>query len=228
MSVFILLPGAGGAARYWHRVVPLLAQAGHEAIAVELPGDNPEAGLGRYADLVIEAMGARPRVTLVAQSMGAFTAAVVGARVPAAIERLVFTNAMIPLPGETAGAWWENTGWEPAREAAARRGGYGLALELPTYFFHDLPADVAADLARYDRDEAPIAFEEPAAFGGWPPVPIHAVAGKDDRLFPVEFQAHLVQERLGLEVDVLPGGHLMALSYPRELAAQLLAYGTSG
>ncbi len=29
MSTFVLIPGAGGAAWYWHRVVPLLRAAGH-------------------------------------------------------------------------------------------------------------------------------------------------------------------------------------------------------
>jgi len=36
-STFILVPGAGGDAFYWHRVVPLLRDAGHEAVAVDLP-----------------------------------------------------------------------------------------------------------------------------------------------------------------------------------------------
>jgi hypothetical protein len=49
------------------------------------------------------------------------------------------------------------------------------------------------------------------------------VAGSDDRFFPLEFQRRVVRERLGLDVDVLPGGHLMALSRPRELADHLLA-----
>jgi len=45
MASFILIPGAGGSAFYWHRVVPLLEAAGHEAIAVDLPGDDERAGL---------------------------------------------------------------------------------------------------------------------------------------------------------------------------------------
>ena len=36
-SSFILVPGAGGDAFYWHRVVPLLRDAGHEVVAVRLP-----------------------------------------------------------------------------------------------------------------------------------------------------------------------------------------------
>ena len=40
MSTFVLIPGAGGVAWYWHRVVPLLTAAGHEAIPVDLPGSR--------------------------------------------------------------------------------------------------------------------------------------------------------------------------------------------
>jgi hypothetical protein len=53
MSVFALIPGAGGAARYWHRVVPELRARGHEAVAVALPGPDESAGLPEYADKVI-------------------------------------------------------------------------------------------------------------------------------------------------------------------------------
>jgi pimeloyl-ACP methyl ester carboxylesterase len=38
MSNFILIPGAGGSAWYWHRVVPELEARGHDAVAVDLPG----------------------------------------------------------------------------------------------------------------------------------------------------------------------------------------------
>jgi hypothetical protein len=36
----------------------------------------------------------------------------------------------------------------------------------------------------------------------------------------------VARERLGADVDIaeIPGGHLVALSHPRELAARLLAY----
>jgi len=117
MSTFVLIPGAGGAAWYWHRCVPLLQEAGHEAIAVDLPGDDPAAGLPEYTDLVIDAIGGHDDVVLVAQSLGGFTAPLVAAKVP--LRSLVLVNAMIPVPGETAGAWWDNTGSVQARIAAA-------------------------------------------------------------------------------------------------------------
>src|SRR5260370_26673897 len=71
--IFVLIPGAGGAAWYWHRVVPLLQEAGHEAIAVDLPGDDETAGLPEYTRLAASAIGDRYDVGLVAQSLGRFT-----------------------------------------------------------------------------------------------------------------------------------------------------------
>lgn len=73
--------------------------------------------------------------------------------------------------------------------------------------------------------EAKIAFTKPAAFQTWPDVPIHVAIGMEDRFFPAEFQA--ARKRLGSSVrsiDELPGGHLIALSHPHELACLLLAY----
>src|SRR6516225_7376824 len=122
MASFVLVPGAGGMAWYWHRAVPLIRAAGHEAIPVDLPGDDARAGLNAYADIVVAAIGKRSEVVLVAQSLAGFTAPLVCARAP--VRMLVFVNAMIPKPGETAGAWWGTTGAVHAREEAAKRHGY--------------------------------------------------------------------------------------------------------
>jgi hypothetical protein len=42
--------------------------------------------------------------------------------------------------------------------------------------------------------------------------------------YPFEFQRRLVRERLGIELDETPGGHLLALSQPLELANRLQTY----
>ena len=217
---FVLIPGAGGTAWYWHRIVPLLRAAGHEAIAVDLPGDDPAAGLPEYADLVTSAIGNRGNLVLVALSLGGFTAPLVAAKVPVAA--LVFVNAMIPSPGETPGAWSDNTGGTAARIAAAEQGGYSTEFDLDAYFFHDVAPEVAAAAEPYQRPEADAVFGSPCDFTAWPPVPIRSVAGADDRLFPVGFQQALARDRLGIEADVLPGGHLITLSQPARLASYLL------
>lgn len=220
--MFVLIPGAGGAAWFWHRVIPELRARGHAAVAVDLPGADESAGLPEYTDAVVAAIGERDDVVLVAQSMGGFTAPMVCARVP--VRRLVLVNAMVPLPGETPGEWWGNTGSDQARLAAAEAGGYSTDLDLETYFLHDLPADILDEGAAHERPEADIAFGQPCAIDRWPRVPTHVIAASGDRLFPLEFQRRVAKDRLGLDVDVVPGGHLAALSHPAELADRLAAY----
>jgi len=66
VATFALIPGAGGVSWYWHRVVPLLEEATHETIAVDLPADDEQAGLSVYAERVVEAIGKRETI-LVAQ-----------------------------------------------------------------------------------------------------------------------------------------------------------------
>ncbi len=222
MTTFVLIPGAGGSAWYWHRVVPLLERAGHEAVAVGLPAEDESAGLAEYADLVVGAAGGRDDVVLVGMSLGGFTVPIAAARRP--VRLAVLVNAMIPVPGETPGHWWGTTGWRAAMRAAAEAGGYGTAFDEEAYFLHDIPAEVLAT-GEDPRPEADAAFMSVAEFTTWPSV--RAVAGADDRFFPVEFQRRLARDRLGIDADVLPGGHLIALARPDELASYLLASLTS-
>jgi pimeloyl-ACP methyl ester carboxylesterase len=222
MASFVLVPGAGGMAWYWHRAVPLIRAAGHEPIAVDLPGDDRHAGLAAYADIVIGAIAERSDVILVAQSLGGFTAPLVCARSP--VRMLVFVNAMIPKPDETAGQWWGATGAVEARQQAAARGGYATEFDAATYFLHDVPPDVLRAGPQQPRGEAEIVFGEPRRFTRWPDVPIHVVAGRDDRFFPIEFQQRVARERLRKKVEEIPGGHLVALSNPEGLVERLLTF----
>ena len=217
-SKFVLLPGAGGSAWYWFRVVPLLESAGHEVIAVDLPGPDPAVGLPHYASLAAAAIDTDD-VVLVAQSLGGFTAAMTCARVP--VRSLVLLNAMIPVPGETPGEWWGATGAVEAREGAAAAGGYG-DFDVATYFLHDVPPSVAAAGEAHQREEADAVFETPCEFDAWPDISIRVVAGTDDRFFPAGFQRRVATERLGLEPEVIPGGHLLALSQPEAVAELVL------
>ncbi|WP_142057793.1 alpha/beta fold hydrolase [Pseudarthrobacter sp. B4EP4b] len=220
VSTFVLIPGAGGTAWYWSRVVPLLRRAGHEAVAVDLPGDDESAGLPEYTNLVLEAISERQDVVLVAQSLGAFTGPLVCHR--AAVRELILVNAMIPVPGETPGAWWENTGWAGAQRSAAEAQGYSTEFDVGTYFLHDVPPDVAAEGEKHQRSEANAVFESVCNFDEWPQIPISILAGEADRFFPIDFQRRVARERLGLEPDVVPGGHLLALANPEAVANYLM------
>ena len=197
----------------------LLAEAGHEVVAVDLPGDDETAGLHRYTELVVDAIGSRSEVVLVAGSLGGFTAPLVCDRAP--VSELVLVNAMIPVPGETAGDWWAHTGALEAQEEAARAGGYG-PFDVATYFLHDVDAEIAAEGERYQRSEADIAFGSVCDFTAWPAIRIRVLAGRDDRFFPVDLQRRVARDRLGVEADVLLGGHLLPLAQPRLVAEYLM------
>ena len=169
MASFVLVPGAGGMAWYWHRAVPLIRAAGHEPVAVDLPGDDRQAGLTTYADIIISAIAERSDAILVAQSLAGFTVPPVCARAP--VQMVVFVNAMIPRPGETAGAWWGATGAVDAREQAAARCGYATEFDVGTYFLHDLPQDVLRAGPEQPREQAETVFGEPCRFERWPDIP---------------------------------------------------------
>ncbi len=221
MSRFVLVPGSGGSSWYWHRVVPLLEASGHEALPVDLPGDDPKAGLQEYVGIVLRAVGDEADVVLVASSLGAFVVPLVAEQT--AVRAIVLINPMIPLQGETAGEWWGNTGAVDARESAATSGGYRSEFDPTTYFLHDVPEEVIAGGASHQREESETVFAAICDFMSWPRVPIRVVTGREDRFFPCSFQRRVALERLGIEVDELPGGHLIALARPAELASYLIS-----
>ena len=227
MSTYVLIPGAGGSAWYWHRVVPLLADRGHDVVTVNLPADDDSAGLEEYADAVVGAIGERTDLVLVAQSMAGITAPLVCERVP--VDLLVLLNAMVPTHGEAPGEWWEATGHAEARAEQAARDGRSLAddPDLLDAFFHDVPPEVAAEaMAIGEPDQSATPFAKPWPLAAWPDVPTRFLQAADDRFFPVEFQRRVVAERLGIALDEMPGGHLVALSRPDVLAERLEALRT--
>jgi pimeloyl-ACP methyl ester carboxylesterase len=69
-------------------------------------------------------------------------------------------------------------------------------------------------------------FASPCSFETWPAVSTRVLIGRDDRFFPAEFQRRVARDRLGISADEMPGGHLVALSQPDELAKRLDAYAT--
>jgi pimeloyl-ACP methyl ester carboxylesterase len=155
--------------------------------------------------------------------MGGLTAPLVCGRLP--VELLVLVNAMIPLPGETGGDWWTVTGQAAARAAHwAREGITGDPDDDAVMYFHDVPADVTAAALRLPFAQSGRPFADPWPMPAWPDVPTRVVAGREDRLFPADFQRRVAADRLGLPVDEVPGGHLAPLSRPVELADRLEDY----
>jgi pimeloyl-ACP methyl ester carboxylesterase len=217
---FVLLHGAGGTGAYWNLVRPRLEAAGHRVLAPDLP-NHPGATFTDQADAVVAlARDARPLV-LVAQSMGSYAAVLAADRLAPA--HLVLLDAMVPAPGESAGAWWDAVGQDEAVRAAEVAAGRDpdADFDLETVFLHDVPAAARVHLEG-EGEPAGSLFEAPFPLPRWPVVPTTVVSTRDDRLFPLALQQRVARERLGVEPVVLPGGHLAALSQPDAVAEVLL------
>ena len=221
MATFVLIPGAGGHAAYWNRLIPEIETRGHRAIAVDIQENDPSMDLDGFAAAIEAAMGNDPDVILVAQSLGGFTAPMV--RKP--MQMIVLVNAMIPRSGESPNDWWGNTGSGSARRDTDLASGRDPEFDVDRHFFHDVPDDARAELLSAElREPSAAAMAQPCAFARWPAVQTTVLIGRDDRLFPADFQRRVAKDRLRLEADEIPGGHLVALSNPSGLADKLVEY----
>jgi pimeloyl-ACP methyl ester carboxylesterase len=223
VSTYLLIPGAGGRASYWHLVVPILRTAGHTVVAPDLPAGDDGAGLEAYLDAALFALdggGGADELVVVGQSLGAFTAPVVAARRDAAA--LVLVAPMIPRPGETAGDWGSATGQGDAYAAAARAEGRDpdAPFDEEVVFFHDVPATALVPDEPQEQSDRP--FADTFLLDAWPDVPTRVIAGRFDRIFPLEFVQRMARDRLGVEPEVVNSGHLPALACPDELFALLV------
>lgn len=221
MNTFVLIPGAGGTPWFWHRVEAELRQRGHDSVAVDLPNDDDSAGLTEYTDAVVDAIGDRTDVVLVAHSLGGFTAPLVCERVP--VKLMVMVSAMIPLPGEAPGEWWANTGFEEARRVQDERDGREPD-DVVGLFLHDVPPDLVQMALENSRNQSGTPFEKPWPLTAWPDIPTKFLLCRDDRFFPANFMRKVVRERLGIVPDEMSGGHAGALSRPKEMVDRLEAY----
>jgi pimeloyl-ACP methyl ester carboxylesterase len=222
MATFVLIPGAGSGPDHWRLVAPLLEAAGHDVVTPDLPNEDDAAGLPEYTAAAIGAIGEREDLIVVGQSLGAFTAAAVAAERPTRM--LVYLNGMIPAPGESAGEWWGNTGYEAAAAELYREHGPMSSWadeDFVAVFLHDVPPAVIAATAQRNQGGGIMATPLTA----WPDgVPVRAISGSEDRFFPLSFQQRVVRERLGIAPDLIPTGHVSALALPDALAELLNSY----
>lgn len=108
MTTFIFVHGSWHAAWNWHKVVPLIEEAGHKGIAIDVPGhgrDRTPASavtLERCADAVLRRVDAeRDPVVLVAHSRNGIVISQAAERRPARIAGLVYLAAYLVPDGKS-------------------------------------------------------------------------------------------------------------------------------
>jgi len=221
MSTYVLIHGAADSGWFWHLLEAELGARGHDVVAPDLPCDDDSAGLAEYAGTVVDAVGDRTGLIVVAQSFGGFTAPLVCDRVP--VDLLVLLAGMVPAPGERPEDWAANTRLEEARREEDRRDGRAPDDEI-ALFMQDVPPDLAAEALRRGRRQSDTPGKDPWPLPAWPDVPTRFLLCRDDRVFPAEFMRRVARDRLGLTADEIDGSHCVALSRPAELANRLESF----
>src|SRR6266545_3007947 len=83
VATFVFIHGAGDVGWYWHLLEAELRERGHDTVCPDLPCDDDSAGLPEYADTVVDAIGDRSNLIVVAP--------------------------MIPAAGEAPADYWAHT-----------------------------------------------------------------------------------------------------------------------
>lgn len=227
MTTFGLVHGAYHGAWCWTPLVEELRVRGHDAIAVELPCDQP-GGAEEYAAACVAAFSdAGPGLVVVGHSLAGLVIPLVAQRRPVA--QLVYLCSLLPRPGQTqddvmaaepdmilpwpaGGAYVDADGavaWHPDPAAA--------------YFFADCDPSTAHGAAVRLRRQFWTVTQEVTPLTSWPDVPVTALIGSHDAVVNPVWSRRVVPELLGMEPLELNAGHAPFLSAPSLLADALEA-----
>lgn len=225
MSTFALVHGAWHGAWCWERLSPLLQQAGHDVVAMDLPSEDGAATFDTYAEVVIDALDGRDGdVVLVGHSYGGNTVPLVAARRP--VRHLVYLCAMIPDVGR---ALFDQIGDELEMLNPLYEQGLSAPDEQLRQVWSDL--DIARLMFYGDCDEPTTAAAidclrpqsafpaiQPSSLTEHPAVPTTYIVCTDDQILRPAWSRHTARERLDAALVELPGSHSPFYSRPAELA----------
>jgi pimeloyl-ACP methyl ester carboxylesterase len=225
VPTFGLVHGAWHGAWCWERLVPELEARAHRTVAVDLPAEDPEAGLTAYAALVASALADADDVVLVGHSLGASTIPLVAGLRP--VRHLVFLCAIVPEPGKSVtDRYSEEDVFVPGfgGNTAERADGASYwpdPAAATRCLYHDCtPEDAAWAVTRMRaQSAAPRTDRWPA--GALPDVERTSILCRDERSVRPQWSRRVAREQLGVEPVELDGGHSPFLSRPAELAEAL-------
>ena len=237
----LLLHGIGGGRRIWRDALAALADAGFDAIAVDLPGYGDSArhragGIDTMAQAVwghLDALGL-PRAALVGHSMGGMVAQELALQAPERVAALVLACTS-PAFGRADGDWQARFVAERLAPLDAGLGMAGLAAALvPPMLSPDADAGARA-LAQSVMAAVPestyrtvlaaiVAFDRRAALPRIA-VPTLCLAGADDRTAPPRVLQGMAERIPGAAFVTLAGsGHVVNVEQPRAFADAVIAF----
>lgn len=166
MQTFILIHGSWHSAWNWHKVIPLLQNAGHRAIAIDLPGmgrDKTPIQNVRMKDTVehicqlIDSI--EGKVTLVGHSKNGIMISQAAEHRPEKINRLIYLAAYLVPHGKTQAAYsaLDTEGWlKPYVSRHPETGSHTLQPEIyKEGLYHDCPDEIT-ELAKLLLSQEPV------------------------------------------------------------------------
>ena len=229
MTTFVLVHGAWHGGWCWERLIPELERRGHDAVAIDLPCDDPDAGCAAYAEAVVaQTRGAGDDLVVVGHSLGGLTIPLVAAERP--VRKLVFLCALLPVPGLSLVDQLrrEPEMFVPGFDQGVARDELGRsywrdsedAIEL---LFGDCPRQLASWAVERLRPQGRAPSLEPCPLAAWPAVDSASLLAVGDAAISPKWSRAAAPARLGSAAVELPGGHSPFLSRPGELADALVA-----
>jgi pimeloyl-ACP methyl ester carboxylesterase len=231
MTTFGLVHGGYHGSWCWERLSPVLREAGHDVVTMDLPLEDSTGTFESYADIVCTALEGRDDdVVLVGHSYAGNTIPLVAARRP--LRRLVYLCAMIPDVGRsladqlTDETQMLNTAFErglsaPDEQLCQEWIDLDLACEV---FYGDCDDEVAQAAVHRLRPQSVNPALFPFAVAEHPSVATTYIVCSDDNMLLPAWSRQMVGERLpAAELVELPGGHSPMLSRPEVLAEVLVS-----
>jgi pimeloyl-ACP methyl ester carboxylesterase len=221
----VLVHGACANASSWHGVVLRLEKAGYPVMAPPNPLRGVASDAAYLADLLATIKGP---IVLVGHSYGGMITSVAAAGNPK-VKSLVYVDAQIPLPGETAGALTNQFPGSQfgksviARPFAMPGGASGTDLYVDPAKYRGLftgPTVTDAEARAQAAEQSPIAqsaFSEPASAAAWQKIPSWDVIGTKDRAIPPAAQRFMAK-RAKAKVTEIPASHASMIAFPGAIA----------
>jgi len=218
MAMFCLIAGNWHDGSSWKWLIGPLKALRHDAIAPDLPTDDPEAGWEeRIAPAMRALEGAEGPLAIVAHSASSGYGAMIAARHPGSllVHLCPRLGTFEPPPGASE-PFRPGFPFPPRRPDGASAWDREAAIGA---MYGRLPRETAEELADSLRPAAPPPDEFPLP--GHPEVPTALIYANEDEFFEPEWERLMAREVLGVEPIEIPGGHFPMAEDPEALAEVL-------